>query len=95
MLALEIVCSICGQGFSFSPEEQAFYAEKGLSHPKKCKPCRNQARATGASRQQLFLGSQPRHLFDAVCASCQAPTQVPFKPNGKKPIYCRTCMEQY
>ncbi len=30
-------------------------------------------------------------LFDAVCATCGKTCQVPFKPNGKKPVYCKDC----
>jgi len=30
-------------------------------------------------------------MFSAVCASCQKPCEVPFKPNGEKPVYCNYC----
>jgi CxxC-x17-CxxC domain-containing protein len=30
-------------------------------------------------------------MFTAICASCGASCQVPFKPNGKKPVYCKNC----
>lgn len=29
--------------------------------------------------------------FDADCNNCGAKCQVPFRPNGKKPVYCRDC----
>lgn len=32
-------------------------------------------------------------LHDADCNSCGKPCQVPFRPNGKKPIYCRDCFK--
>lgn len=32
-----------------------------------------------------------REMFDAECASCGKTTQVPFRPNGKKPVFCRDC----
>ncbi len=36
-----ITCADCGQGFTFTASEQAFYAEKGFSDsPKRCKTCR-------------------------------------------------------
>ena len=36
-----IVCADCGQEFTFTASEQAFYAEKGFTDsPKRCKPCR-------------------------------------------------------
>lgn len=27
----------------------------------------------------------------ATCDGCHKPCQVPFIPNGKKPVYCRNC----
>jgi CxxC-x17-CxxC domain-containing protein len=36
-----ITCADCGQPFTFTASEQAFYAEKGFSDsPKRCKTCR-------------------------------------------------------
>ncbi len=34
-------------------------------------------------------------LFDATCSGCGEKTQVPFKPDGKRPVYCRNCKTQY
>ncbi|MBI4052641.1 MAG: hypothetical protein HY394_01215 [Candidatus Diapherotrites archaeon] len=36
----------------------------------------------------------PRQLYDAVCADCGAETKVPFKPDGKRPVYCRDCYQK-
>ncbi|MBN1389575.1 MAG: hypothetical protein JXA22_02920 [Candidatus Thermoplasmatota archaeon] len=33
----------------------------------------------------------PREMFDAVCADCGQTTQVPFKPDPERPVYCRDC----
>ena len=34
----------------------------------------------------------PRQMFDAVCAQCNQPCQVPFEPReGGKPVLCLTC----
>jgi CxxC-x17-CxxC domain-containing protein len=35
--------------------------------------------------------ARPIQLFDAVCAQCGKNCQVPFRPNGEKPVYCREC----
>jgi CxxC-x17-CxxC domain-containing protein len=32
-------------------------------------------------------------LFDTVCEACGKDTQVPFKPTGGKPVYCRNCFK--
>ena len=41
----KIVCSNCGEEFIFTASEQKFYTEKGLYEPKKCKTCREAAKA--------------------------------------------------
>jgi CxxC-x17-CxxC domain-containing protein len=40
-----------------------------------------------------FGGPRPEgvELFDAICAKCGNACQVPFRPNGQKPVYCRAC----
>ena len=32
-------------------------------------------------------------MYDAVCAKCGVDCQVPFKPNGRKEIFCSKCFE--
>ena len=32
-----------------------------------------------------------RILYPAVCADCGEDCEVPFKPDGERPIYCKTC----
>jgi CxxC-x17-CxxC domain-containing protein len=33
-------------------------------------------------------------MHDATCASCGVSTQVPFRPSGDRPVYCRDCYSQ-
>ncbi len=33
----------------------------------------------------------PVTMHSAVCASCGKPCEVPFRPTGDKPVYCRDC----
>ena len=37
-------------------------------------------------------GSSAPH--DATCADCGKPCKVPFKPNGKKPVFCINCFKK-
>src|SRR3989344_3856449 len=37
----------------------------------------------------------PRTLYDTVCATCGTPIQVPFKPDGKRPTFCKDCLRDY
>jgi len=39
-------------------------------------------------------GQQPPVLYDAVCSLCGKPTKIVFKPDGKRPIYCKTCLKK-
>jgi len=32
-------------------------------------------------------------MFDATCAQCGAACKVPFKPNGRKEVFCSKCFE--
>lgn len=32
-----------------------------------------------------------RPMYDATCAKCGQPCQVPFKPTEGRPVYCRNC----
>lgn len=40
----KIVCKDCGTEFVFTVGEQEFYAQKGLTEPKRCKDCRTKAK---------------------------------------------------
>lgn len=35
--------------------------------------------------------SRPLEMHQATCVRCKKFCEVPFKPNGKKPVYCRDC----
>ena len=91
----QVLCQACGMDFPFSAQEQEFFAQKGFQEPKKCKPCRDNAKAQrGGGYNNAGFGGyqrQERTFYDAVCAGCGMGTQVPFRPNGSKPVYCRDC----
>ena len=101
MTVTEIVCAACGAGFPFTQEEQEFYESKGFQPPRKCKPCRDAAkqnRGGGGYGGNSYgggggYGRPQRQMYDVVCAGCGVNTQVPFQPNGTKPVYCRDCFQ--
>ncbi len=33
----------------------------------------------------------PSESFRATCSKCHKPCEVPFRPNGKKPVFCKDC----
>ena len=82
-------CSDCGATFTFSAEEQEFFASKGYTNePKRCPSCR-QARKSERYGSGGY-GSQ-RRMFPAICAQCGKETEVPFEPREGRPMYCSEC----
>ena len=76
-------CRDCGADFVFSAREQEFYQSKGFeTDPARCPDCRT---ARKAGRRG------PREMTEVACAACGVTTEVPFKPTGVKPVYCRDC----
>ena len=103
-----IVCVDCGAEFTFTADEQQRFAERGFTNePKRCKTCRDAKKAQqggsgggggggyggGGGGSRGGFGSGPRQMFPATCASCGKPTEVPFKPSGTRPVYCRDCFQ--
>lgn len=76
-----------------------------MKHPFKGKQ-RGGGPGRGDSRKGAFKGGfrtgfKPRFgdrerpdLHDATCSKCGDPCQVPFKPNGSKPIFCKKCFSK-
>ena len=86
---LEITCTECGNTFPFSEREQEYYRERNLSHPKRCKPCRDSRRANFGPRQGT--GGEDREKFEIICDQCGKPDSVPFKPAPGRPVLCSYC----
>lgn len=89
-----LTCRDCGDEFIFSASEQEFYAEKGFTNePGRCPQCRA-ARKQNAGGRGGNSNYQQREMHDAVCAACGKTTQVPFRPSGDRPVYCRECFNR-
>jgi CxxC-x17-CxxC domain-containing protein len=82
-------CSDCGATFTFTTEEQEFFAAKGYTNePKRCPACREAKRAQRSS----FGGyGARRQMYPAVCAECGKECEVPFEPREGRPVYCSEC----
>lgn len=82
----KLVCVNCAEEFVFDPEEQKLYEQMGFaSTPKRCKACR------GTGRALLSAVKPEKEMHLAICAACGKETQLPFKPKGDKPVYCKAC----
>lgn len=87
-----LTCKDCGNEFVFTASEQEFFAEKGFTNePGRCTECRA-ARKQQNNRGGFGRTSRPqREMHAATCATCGIETQVPFRPSGDRPVYCRDC----
>lgn len=41
-----------------------------------------------------FGDSARQSMHRATCSKCNSQCEVPFRPNGKKPIYCNDCFRK-
>jgi CxxC-x17-CxxC domain-containing protein len=51
-----LTCSDCGMEFAFTEREQAFYAEKGFSEPRRCPSCRASRKAARSGGDSSYGG---------------------------------------
>ena len=91
-------CADCGTSFTFTAEEQDFFAKKGYTNdPKRCPACRQSRRSqrNSSGGGGGFGGSRSnRQMYSAVCADCGTETQVPFEPREGRPVYCSRCYDK-
>ena len=86
----QLECNDCGRPFTFSADEQEFFANKGFTNePKRCPECRAAKKQERGGGRGGYGGS--RQMYPAVCAQCGTDTQVPFEPRGDRPVYCSQC----
>jgi CxxC-x17-CxxC domain-containing protein len=49
---------------------------------------------TNPTQQQAGQRFQSMALFDAQCSTCGKIIKVPFKPDPRRPVYCKACKEK-
>ncbi len=82
----KLVCRACGNEFMFEVDEKLLYEKMGFANmPGRCKVCRGSDKA-------LKVAVKPeKETYSAICDECGRETQLPFKPKGDKPVYCKAC----
>ena len=40
------------------------------------------------------FSNRPREMHKATCGECKKECEVPFKPSGDRPVYCRDCFSK-
>jgi len=55
----------------------------------------NQLKRRTPRKKDLHKKSNEKEfqLHEAVCYACNKKTEVPFRPTGVKPVYCRKCYQ--
>jgi len=87
---ISLTCSDCGQDFTFTAADQAFFQERGYSTPKRCKTCRQ---AKKNDQGGSGYRAAPAQGTPVICSGCGQPTTVPFEPRGDRPVFCRDCYQ--
>ncbi|MEM0492654.1 MAG: CxxC-x17-CxxC domain-containing protein [Candidatus Thermoplasmatota archaeon] len=49
----------------------------------------------GRSDRQRGYNYPPREMHNVTCSECGKETQVPFKPDGSRPVYCKECYQHH
>lgn len=39
-------------------------------------------------------GSRPTQMFSAVCSECNRACEIPFRPTGERPVFCKDCFDK-
>ncbi|MEE8400681.1 MAG: CxxC-x17-CxxC domain-containing protein [Candidatus Hydrothermarchaeaceae archaeon] len=88
-----LVCEDCGNEWTFSSDEQEFFNDRGYQTPKRCKPCRQKRKTSRTGGSSGGFGE--RTLHTVTCSDCGEEAEVPFKPTGDRPVYCRDCYQKH
>ncbi|MFA5062078.1 MAG: CxxC-x17-CxxC domain-containing protein [Patescibacteria group bacterium] len=90
MYDVDLTCAKCGAHISQLP-----FQPSG-DRPVYCSDCNRAFRQDRGDRGGSRPSNRgPRQMFDVdvTCGQCGTKiTQLPFQPNGDKPVYCRDCM---
>ena len=68
--------------------------ESKVEEPKTEESDSGKATPVGDVAEPVGTDQQGRQLYSVKCANCGKQTQVPFKPIGDRPVYCRDCYMQ-
>lgn len=83
----ELTCLECGNGFTWTEEEQEAFRRKGLREPKRCPECHRYRQESRRGR----IRPQKPPMHEITCSRCGKNARVPFKPRPDRPVYCDGC----
>lgn len=76
------------------PAEELKVDSQPVEEPKAEESVSDVAASTGDTVTTAGTDQQGRQLYSVKCAKCGKQTEVPFKPSGDRPVYCRDCYMQ-
>jgi len=77
------------------PTKELKVEEPPVEEPKAEEPASSPAASADEAATPAGTDPSGRQLYNVTCATCGKQAQVPFKPTGDRPVYCRDCyMEQ-
>ena len=53
---------------------------------------RRSSDSSRGSRGRQGFDRDSREMYKSVCADCGKECEVPFRPTGNRPVYCRECL---
>jgi len=68
--------------------------EESSEETKTEEPAEDAATPAANAAEPAGTDQQGRQLYNVKCSDCGKETQVPFKPSGDRPVYCRDCYTQ-
>jgi len=55
----------------------------------------NDRGSRGRDSHRGGFGGAPREMHKTKCSDCGVETEVPFKPDPDRPVYCRECLPKH
>jgi len=71
--------------------EEPKVEEPKAEEPKAEEPVSSPAAPADVAATPAGTDQSGRQLYNVICASCGKQAQVPFKPTGDRPVYCKDC----
>ncbi|NIO22860.1 MAG: zinc-binding protein [Candidatus Aenigmarchaeota archaeon] len=75
------------------PEEEVQEEEQKEEEVEEEQPAEEAAAAQTA--EEAGKDKFGRTLYRVKCSDCGKETEVPFKPSGDRPVYCRDCYQKH
>ncbi|BFT94047.1 MAG: hypothetical protein MNSN_09160 [Minisyncoccus archaeiphilus] len=71
-----------------------YSTDREVVEEKIAKDTEDDASPTGGTPAVKDSFGRTSELYDTICQSCDKKMKVPFKPDGKRPVYCKTCLKK-